>query len=77
MMKIPIMTTEDFIRLANKQKSGKAAGTDGIKAEVFKHLCKNKEIIKAMVKAINNIPFEKKTEGGQNQEPQCYKKKKN
>ena len=36
----PIMTEEDLIRIVNKQRNGKAAGTDGIKAEVRKHLIK-------------------------------------
>ena len=36
MMEMPIMTEDDFIRLANKQKSGKAGGTDGVKVEVLR-----------------------------------------
>ena len=59
MMKMPIMTEEDFIRLANKQKNGKAAGTDGIRGEVYKHMITNKKIRKAMVRGINNLWYEK------------------
>ena len=44
MMEMPQMTTEDLIRLAGKQKNGKAAGTDCIKAEVLKHLVKKQKI---------------------------------
>ena len=40
MMEKPTMTEEDLIRLVQKQKNGKAAGVDGIKAEVMKHMIK-------------------------------------
>ena len=53
MMKMPIIKSEDFLRLTKKQKNGKAAGTDGIKAEVLKHLCKNKISIEIIVESIN------------------------
>ena len=59
MMEMPKMTSEDLIRVANKQKNGKAAGTDCIKAEVLKHLVKNKEFVEITVRAINKIPYGK------------------
>ena len=50
MMTNPIMKDEDLIRLVNKQKNVKAAGVDGIKAEVMKHMIKNDRIRKALLK---------------------------
>ena len=46
MMKMPIMTIEDFRRIIGNQKNGKAAGTDQIKTEVLKHLIKNEDFTK-------------------------------
>ena len=40
-------------------KNGKAAGIDGISAELMKHITKNEEIRKYMGKCINNVLREK------------------
>ena len=56
MMEMPIMKPEDMIRIVGNQKNGKAAGTDHIKAEVLKHLVKNKEFVEITTEAINKIP---------------------
>ena len=50
------MTPEDLIRVVGNQRNGKAAGTDCIKAEVLKHLVKNKEFVEITIRAINKIP---------------------
>ena len=42
-MKEPIMK-EELVWIINKQRDGKAAVLDGIKAEMMKHLIKNKKI---------------------------------
>merc|ERR1711984_76412 len=55
MMKMPIMTNEDFRKIINNQKNGKAAGTDNIKTEVLKHLIKNEDFTKITTEAINKI----------------------
>ena len=39
-MKEPVMTEEEMLEIVNRQRNGKAAGVDGIKAEVMKHLIK-------------------------------------
>ena len=36
------MSEEELTIIVNKQKNGKAAGIDGIKAEVMKHLIKKR-----------------------------------
>ena len=47
MMPLPIMKEEDLIALVNKQKNNKAAGVDGVKAEVMKHMVKNRKNTKS------------------------------
>ena len=37
-----IMIEEELLVIVNRQRNGKAAGVDGIKAEVMKHIIKNK-----------------------------------
>ena len=51
-MKEPKMT-EELIKIVNNQRNGKAAGVDGIKAELLKHLIKNKTIRKHLLKCCN------------------------
>jgi len=53
MMEISVMTEEDLMRIIKKQKSGKAAGVDGVRAEVMKQVIKNKSIRKSMTRAFN------------------------
>merc|ERR1711895_252912 len=43
MMPLPIMQEEDLVRIIGRQKNGKAAGTDGVKTEVMKHMVKKQE----------------------------------
>ena len=40
MMPLPKMEEKDLIRIVRKQKNNKAAGVDGVKAEVIKHMIK-------------------------------------
>ena len=59
MMPLPIMQEEDLIRIVGRQKNGKAAGTDGIKTEMMKHMIKNKKIRKGLVNTFNKCLKEK------------------
>ena len=43
MMPLPVMTEEDMIRIVKRQKNGKAAGIDGVKAETMKFMVKTKK----------------------------------
>ena len=54
-MDIPMMTEKDLVDRINKLKPGKAAGTDGVKGEVFKHMIKNLKIRKMLLMAMNGI----------------------
>ena len=51
MMERPIMKKEELIKLVQNQKNGKAAGVDGIKAEMMKHMLKNNRIRKTLLRA--------------------------
>ena len=53
MMPAPIMKEEDMVRIIKRQKNGKAAGTDGVKAETMKHMIGNKKIRKGLLNAFN------------------------
>ena len=53
MMPLSVMKEEDLIRIVRKQKNNKAAGVDGVKAEVMKHMVRNRNIRKAVVTAFN------------------------
>ena len=57
-MKFPIIEEELMIVIKN-MKNGKAAGIDGVSAELMKHITKNKEIRKYMLRCINNVLREK------------------
>ena len=59
MMPLPIMQEEDLIRIVGRQKNGKAAGTDGVKTEVMKHMIKNRRIRRGLVNAFNKCLKEK------------------
>ena len=45
-MKEPVMTEEELVEIINRQRNGKVPGVNGIKAELMKHLIKNKKIRK-------------------------------
>ena len=59
MMPLPIMQEEDLIRIVGRQKNGKAAGTDGVKTVVMKHMIKNRKIRRGLVNAFNKCLKEK------------------
>ena len=50
----PEMSEEELTIIVNKQKDGKAAGINRIKAEVMKHLINNKKIRESLLKAFNH-----------------------
>ena len=52
-MREPAMKEEDLIRIVNKQRNGKAAGVDGVKAEVMKHMIKKRKIKLHLLKSFN------------------------
>ena len=47
------MTEEDLVRIVKKQKSGKAAWIDGVRAEVMKQMLENRSIRKSLTRACN------------------------
>ena len=47
------MTEEELVMIVNKQRNVKAAGVDDIKAEIMKHLVRNKKIKEALLKSCN------------------------
>ena len=53
MIELPVMRGDDLIRIVNKQKNNKAAGVDGVKAEVMKHMIRNRKIRKALLLGFN------------------------
>ena len=58
-MKLPKMEEEEMVNIVKKMKNGKAAGIDGIRAELIKHIIKNDSIKKHMVKCCNKVLDEK------------------
>ena len=58
-MKLPRMEEEEMVNIVRKMKNGKAAGIDGIRAELIKHIIKNDSIKKHMVKCYNKVLDEK------------------
>ena len=59
MMPLPIMTEEDMVSIIKRQKNGKAAGVDGIKAETMKFMIRNRKIRRGLLKAFNKCLKEK------------------
>ena len=57
-MKIPVMTEEDLTTITRNLKNGKAAGIDGMTAEMMKHILNNREIKKHALKCFNRALFE-------------------
>ena len=49
-MKLPKMEENEMVNIIRKMKNGKAAGIDGIRAELIKHIIKNDSIRKHMMK---------------------------
>ena len=58
-MKLPIIEEKEMMDIIKKMKNGKAAGVDGIRAELMKHITRNDSIRKHMVKCCNNVLNEK------------------
>ena len=52
-MKEPKMTEKELITIVNGQKNGKAAGVDGVRAELLKSLIKNSTIREHLLKCCN------------------------
>ena len=49
-MKEPKMTEKELVTIVNGQKNGKAAGVDGVRAELLKSLIKNSTIREYLLK---------------------------
>merc|ERR1711984_55772 len=58
-MPVPVMNEEDLVRIVKKQKNGKAAGIDGVKAETMKFMVRNKKIRRGLLTAFNKCLKEK------------------
>ena len=58
-MKFPVIEEEEMMNVIKKMKNGKAAGVDGISAELMKFITKNEDIRKYMLKCCNNVLNEK------------------
>ena len=58
-MELPIMKEKDLVDIVRKTKNGKAAGIDGVRAELMKHIVKNEAIRKHMIKCCNKVLEEK------------------
>ena len=59
MRPLPVMNEEDLVRIVKKQKNGKAAGIDGVKAETMKFMIKNRKIRRGLLTAFNKCLKEK------------------
>ena len=55
MMPVPIMTEEEMMKIIKRQKNGKAAEMDGVKAETMKHMTRNRKIRKGLLKCIQQM----------------------
>ena len=58
-MKIPVMTEDELVNIVRKMKNGKAAGIDGIRAELMKYIVRNDTIRKHILKCCNKVLEEK------------------
>merc|ERR1712030_126562 len=52
MMPIPVMT-EEMMKIIKRQKNGKVAGMDRVKAETMKFMTRNRKIRKGLLNAFN------------------------
>merc|ERR1712030_153784 len=59
MMPIPVMTEEEMMKIIKRQKNGKAAGMDGVKAETMKFMIRNRKIRRGLLTAFNKCLKEK------------------
>ena len=53
-MKFPVIREEEMMAVIKNMKNGKAAGVDGVSAELMKFITKNEDIRKYMLKCFNN-----------------------
>ena len=53
-MEAPVINDEEFIKVINNMKNGKASGVDDVPAELMKYLIKNEEIRTYLLKCFNN-----------------------
>ena len=58
-MKLPVMTEDELVDIVRKMKNGKAAGIDGIWAELMKYIVRNDTIRKHILKCCNKVLEEK------------------
>merc|ERR1711874_788704 len=59
MGKFPVIREEEMMDVIKNMKNGKAAGVDGVSAELMKFITKNEDIRKYMLKCCNNVLKEK------------------
>ena len=57
------MTKKELDIIVNKQKNGKAAGVDEVRAKLLKHLIKNRTIREHLLKCCNRCLDESILEG--------------
>ena len=57
-VKPPVLTEEDLIDIVKNLRNGKAAGIDGMKAEMIKYLFNNPEIRRHAIKCFNKVLYE-------------------
>ena len=53
-MGTPVILEKDFVEVIRNMKNGKAAGIDGVLAELMKHIIKNENIKTFLIKCFNN-----------------------
>ena len=53
------MTEKELVNIVTRQKNGKAAGVDGIRAEIMKSLIKNSTFREHLLKCCNRVLDEK------------------
>ena len=53
-METPVIRDEEFVKVINNMKNGKASGVDEVPAELMKHLIKNEKIRTYLLKCFNN-----------------------
>ena len=58
-MKVPELTEKELVSIVNNLKNGKAAGVDGIRAELMKSIIKNDTIRIHILKCCNRVLDEK------------------
>ena len=57
-MKLPEMSEKELMDIVKNLKNGKAAGVDGIRAELMKYILNNHTIRKHALKCFNKVLYE-------------------